>query len=570
MDFTTIRNYFSVTYLVMALVVVDVIFCHQQVYNSEGDSFYEATRHYEVGNYAKALDFYNKALQEDSTFTARYPQIQFKIAYCLYQTGDYTAALNSFQDKSTRVKEIEDYADFFALRSNLAVGDTANVIRKLRTFRSRHPGTTLGGPLDSLMASLHYSLKNFKQAARYYERMLKYRRFDKGDVYGKLIRISERLNRMKSVDAYAIKLMRSYPFHPQTEYAFTTYANRYKNRLMTQLNLRRVFGYLMKTEQFRKASSLIKRQENLGGSGELTRWLRIKMSYEQKNYWVAFRECKDQRSSFKTLRYLRDIDLHIARCYLRLGSTNKAIEAYDTFQRRYPNDGLSAEVLWVIAWMYEGQDKVVEARTYYEKLLKSYPRSEFVDESRFRIGLSYYRLGNYIEARSVWQNALNKRPRTREPERYKYWISKTFEKVPDGSSRTKLLLNLAKTPFESYYNMKAFLLTAEENNVNQFVDSLLWEMHHDRTSYLPQYLENFQRPLIVQDILGESYAQTELNTLSQKLRKSKWEVTFALGEVNERLQNYGKAYRSYRRIFNENFARRDWKEWTFLLKQLYP
>ncbi len=227
MDFTTIRNYFSVTYLVMALVVVDVIFCHQQVYNSEGDSFYEATRHYEVGNYAKALDFYNKALQEDSTFTARYPQIQFKIAYCLYQTGDYTAALNSFQDKSTRVKEIEDYADFFALRSNLAVGDTANVIRKLRTFRSRHPGTTLGGPLDSLMASLHYSLKNFKQAARYYERMLKYRRFDKGDVYGKLIRISERLNRMKSVDAYAIKLMRSYPFHPQTEYAFTTYANRY-------------------------------------------------------------------------------------------------------------------------------------------------------------------------------------------------------------------------------------------------------------------------------------------------------------------------------------------------------
>ncbi|MGH1366787.1 MAG: transglycosylase SLT domain-containing protein [Calditrichia bacterium] len=570
MDFAKFRSHFSISYLIFAIVVVDFIFCHQQVYNSEGDSYYEATRSYEVGQYAQALTFFEQALKEDSTFTSRYPQIQFKIAYCLYKTEQYQPSLDAFRSEKTRITEIEDYADFFALRSILALGDTVTAIKGLERFRRVYPKTTLGGPLDSLLASIHYAREEYSKSAAYYKKMLKYRRFDKGDTYGHLLRISKKLNWQKSVDAYAIKLMRSYPFHSETPYAFTVYADKYSKRLIPQSNLRRVFTYLTKTDQFRKAGVILDRQEKLGGRGELTRWLRIKLSYEQKNYWVAFQECRDQRSSFKNLRFLRDIDLHIARCYLRLGSTNKAIQAYDTFQKRYPNDGLSAEVLWVIAWMYEGQDNVLEATRYYKKLLKQYPRSEFVDESRFRIGLSHYRQQNYSEARAVWSRALKQRPYTREPERYQYWLSKAFEKEAVDSSRNEILVELAKRPFESYYNMKAFLLTAEENNVNHFVDSLLWEMHHKRTSYLPKYLDNFQRPLIVQDILGENYSQTELNTLSQSLNKSKWELLYALGEINERLQNYGKAYRSYRRVFNENFARRDWKDWTFLLKNLYP
>ena len=565
-----VLRYFSFFHLILALLVIDVIFSQQQELDAFSYYYYEATRLYDVKQYERALEFFRLAREENRAYMDRIPQIQFKIAYCHFRLGQYEEALAVFENNIRNKKFLPDYIDFFSLKSLLALGDTSEVLHRLAEFRDRYPSSALMEYVDSLSAELYFQQARWDSAKIFFQKYLKYRGVDRGDIYGKLIRIATARKNTAQLEKFAFRLIKSYPFHKRSKFAYQSIMRLYKKKALPEAKLQKMFRYLAKTEQFDEIDTLLKRQQQLAGKTELLRWLNIRKLYAQKRYWDTFKACREQRQFFRHNRFWREIDLHIARSYLRLGFVDKAIKAYETFQKRYPKDPLAAEVLWVIAWLSEERGKIKEAKRYYHQLIQQYPRSEFISEARFRLGLTEYRQQHFQTARAIWSLYLEEVTNETMRARITYWMAKAYEQEKNFPEYISLLTGLAEEPFQSYYNLKAFLLTRKGTQIHQFVDSLLWEMHQHQLNLLPQYVKHFQRALLVQDLLGSQYARKELSNVSLDKRKSGWEMDYALGEINEHLENYGRAFRHFRKVFNNYFSDKEWQEWVFLFNRLYP
>lgn len=538
--------------------------------DSSSDAYLQATQLYESGNYAEALAAFRKAIQANRGLIARFPQTQYKIGYCYYRTAQYDSVIAVYSRKSPDSALLADYQDYFIEQSRLARKDTSSAIAGLRRFDDRFPDSPLVARVDSQLADIYFRRHDWRNALRSYQALLKYRSFDAGDIYGRLLDIAAVLKDAELVATYGMNLMKSYPFHPKSREAYPQVLALYRQEPLPQGKLRLIFDYLIKTRQFEQVKTLLAAQRQYEPDSELLRWLIIKSEYEQKNYWAAYKSCMEQRKFFKGQRFLREVDLHIARCHLRLGFVDKAIDAYSEFQKRYPKDALAAEVLWVIAWLSEEQGDIAAAQKFYKRLVQHYASSEFVKEARFRVGLSDYRTGNFSAARHDWESALRDEKDTFWTARFRFWIAKSFAAQRDSAAYRANLDSIAADPFDSYYSMKAFLLTRSGREIRQFVDSLLWQFQYSNTSYLPRFLEQFRRPLLVQEVYGDHFARAELSALAGRIDRPGWEIIFALGEVNEKMQNFGRAYRFYRRVYDDHFSGKDWRQWIFLFKHLYP
>ncbi len=556
--------------LLFTLLLTDALFCDQKSVDRYTDYYHKAQQFYQNQNYGKALVNYQKAFEENSRFAAKDSLAHFKIAYCLFNLGKHDSAVTVFHNEKGKIDLLSDYQDFFIIKSSLILGDTNLALRKMKQFQHSHSQSPLNSQIDSMLAKIYYEKKMWGTAGQYYQKLLGHNGFDKGDIYGKLIHISGLISDHSAAERYAFTLLQSYPFHPQSKKAYQVIRPTFLKQVISANKLKKIFRYLAKTDQFDEIDSLFYSQARYELHSELIRWLRIRKLYDQKKYWATLQACLQQKKKFGDRQFLREVDLHIARSYLRLRNVDKSISAYDYFQETYPNDFLTPEVIWVIAWLCEERGKIDQAREYYRELIARYPHYKFVREARFRIGLSYYRQAKYDTARIAWVISLKNETTDSWQSRFTYWIAKAHARESDSLQFLHNLQELAKTPFDSYYNLKAFLLLRSGTQIHQFVDSLLWAMQNQQRSFLPQYLDRFQRPLIINEILGNQYARRELNFVAENLNKNDWKLLFALGEMNERLNNFGRAYRLYRKIFAENFSRKSWREWIFLFKHLYP
>ncbi len=251
-----------------------------------------------------------------------------------------------------------------------------------------------------------------------------------------------------------------------------------------------------------------------------------------------------------------------------MGETDQSIKAYLNFQKRYPYDSLSPEVLWKVAWLYENDRQVDKAIHTYKQLNRRYRNNRFRDEVYFRIGLDYYREGDYETARESWKSALRVVRENEQRSRLQYWIGKCYAAVQDYQKQGEIYIELARRPVDSFYNLKAFYLTSNGGDIHNKTMEVLWKLHSSNQSFLQREMGSFRRALIVKEILGRAWGDLELQEL--KYDPDEWEAVFALGELHERMGNYGKAFRKFRSIFNRHFFHADLPDMIPIFKKLYP
>ena len=537
---------------------------------AELNYYYQGNRYYDKGDYTAALAYYRSAIAQNPALIERFPKVQLKLANAFFHAGLFGEAIAALEHPAIEKLNMRDYADLLTARAYMQYKAYNEVEKILTGFRLRFPESVLQVPVDSLLADLYFRQESWSAAARLYRKQLRYAKIDKAEVRGRLMYIAKQLGHRVTLEKQAFFLIRKYPYHPQSRIAYQEIQSRYDGKRMRAKQIQYVFNYLSETEQFELLKAFLDQQVAHHGLTEMLRWLKINQLYESRDYWASLQASQAQRKRFRKGKYLRNIDLNIARSYLRMGLKDEAITAYDTFQKRYPRDGIAAEVLWVIAWLSEEQGRPAEARQYYQRLIRRYRRYELTPEAQFRIGLSHYSEGDYDAAKTQWQAALLRKTNDAWRHRLTYWMAKAEAVQGNASAYEAQLKSITEQPFDSYYSMKALLLTSNSVQIRHFLDSLLTEMQQKPISYLPKYLDHFHRPLLVQEIFGEGNAQRELGKLARRLQQPGWELTFALGEMNERLQNYGRAYRYYRRVYLENFTDSNWREWLFLVKNLYP
>jgi len=537
--------------------------------NSHLPESYRADQLFQEGEYAEAMRLYEAALARHPVFTGRFPQLQFKMAFCQYQIKRFPEARAAFSKLKNSLPLLADYAQFFAIKAELAMGDSTTGIRQLSRFKRRFPDSPVLPFVDSLEYGIYFHHSRWDSAASALRRMIASGLFDRSELFYRLFKMEVKSKADQKIRSLGFKILRLYPTLSQSQEVFRTLQKKIGDDLSAS-GFRKMFTFLEQSGRFSAAGKFLTEFVKKNGPSELSDWLAIQLEYARGNYAKALEECLSRRKRFTSRKYLMNIDLHIARCYLKLGNVEQSIKAYSRFQKRYPRAKIADEVLWKIAWLYEEKEETAQARRVYTRLLNQYPRSQFAPEARFRIGLSFYRAGDYLDARNLWANFMEMEPDSSRKSRYQYWIAKTFLQKKEYGAYLNILEKLGANPFDGYYNLKAHLLVRDGETSNTRADSILWEMHHQTVSYLPGYLPEYRRFILVREILGRKFARSELANRNRERNDDDWKSQFALAELQERLRNYGQAFRIFRSIFDAHFIDRNWDEWVFLFKRLYP
>ena len=126
---------------------------------------------------------------------------------------------------------------------------------------------------------------------------------------------------------------------------------------------------------------------------------------------------------------------------------------------------------------------------------------------------------------------------------------------------------LLKDPFQNYYTIKTFL---SENK-----DSLKYFREYaPYKSPSPYHLEEdlrdkIDRVLLIEEIMGKEFARLEIKSILRNNASNK-KYRLILAELNNKLGNYGEAFRLNRRNYERYFIRKKWDEKIGFIKNLYP
>ncbi len=532
--------------------------------------YFIANQNYHAGNFHEAVQGFFAALKDNPGLIQKEPLIRFKIGYGFYQTGEFSKSLEVLESGRKYLEPVEDYLIYFQALSHLRLGDTLKAISNLGNLRRDFPESPLLPLLDSLQAHLADARNQPDSVLFYLTKMLQSSYFDRDGIYLRMIKMWELKGDTSEFRNHAFVFLNKFPFHHRSEAIYRQLLETYPQRIPMR-EYRKLIEYLFTTKQFLTAEKLMKNQQPYAESlseKEFFDWQIIDLEYEQGDYQNVLQWCLENRKNFRSPLVQRQIDLNIARCYLRIGDVDHSIKYYRQFQKKYPGDGLSPEVLWKVAWLYEEKMDLKMAIRMYKSLIKTYPRYSFCDEAFFRIGLDYFRLKNFDSARRSWQQALKKTRDSSQKDRLMFWIAKSYERDKNYAKQAEILIDLSKRPINSFYNLKAFYLTTDAQDSHQKIREAFWELHQHEQTFLPDYISQFQKALLVEDMLGSHWGDRELRVINEN--GEEWQRIFALGELYERMQNYGFAYRRFRNVFDRKFTKSDLEDMIPVFKKLYP
>ncbi|GAB4378931.1 MAG: tetratricopeptide repeat protein [Calditrichia bacterium] len=532
--------------------------------------YHKANAAYREGRFPEALESFKRVLHLNPHFYRQDPLLNFKIGFCYFRLGEWEKSLSQFELSREELGILEDYSLYFQILSVLGRGDLQQGLERIENFRQEFNESPLIFLIDSLKADIYQKLEMPDSALFYNLRMVENGRFERSERYPNIIRFYKELGDTASFRNFGFRFLRSFPFHSEAEEIYLDLLKSYPQRIPIP-ELEDFFQYLFTTDQYLAAEELVVSQSRYARTAEekdFFNWLPVEIAYRQGEYKRVLDWCIQQRQYFNTSDILRKIDLHIARCYLNLNQVDQSIKAYLDFIKKYPSDGLAAEVLWKVGWLYENQQKVEEAIRMYQELVSRYPRASFAEEARFRIGLDYYRLAEFKKARQAWEQALKRSSDRFMRDRIRYWIGKSFEREGKYEQQTKIFIELARRPIDSFYNLKAFYLTSNGGGLHQQIKSVFWQLHHHQESHLNDHVSKFRRAILVEEMLGKKWADQELQAVG--VNHNDWKEIFALGELHERMNNFGRAYRKFRTIYNSTFSEANLPEMIPIFKKLYP
>ncbi len=532
--------------------------------------YYSANMAYQAGNFTEALKNFREAIKKNPELLREDPLLKFKIGYALFQVGEWEKAMVLFGKSRKQLGILDDYLDYFQILSRLHLRDTLTARLYIRDFYRKYPESTLIDLCDSLQAYFYLTTDSTDSSLKYFKRMLQSSKFEKTQIHLKIIHLEKKRADTLAFRKYAYRFLKNYPFHTRAEAIYTDLKSSYHGAIPIK-DLKKLFRYLFTTHQHLEAENLLSEQRKYAADQadrDYFNWMAVEIAYREGEYRRVLNWCLTQRKHFKTPAILREIDLHIARCYLKLGQVKKSIKAYLNFQKKYPNDSLAPEVLWKVAWLYEELKDIARANRVYQKLNRTYRHNKFYREAAFRIGLNYYRQEKMDKARAAWEKALRRTRDKQQQARLWYWIGKSYEREGKYREQSKIYFELAQRPVDSFYNLKAFFLTSNGQTHHRKIKEIFWQLHQGEESYLGNYIPRFRRALLVKELLGARWSDWELRTINTDIEN--WPEVFALGELHERMGNYGRAYRKFRSIFNAHFSQANLPEMVPVFKKLYP
>lgn len=93
-------------------------------------------------------------------------------------------------------------------------------------------------------------------------------------------------------------------------------------------------------------------------------------------------------------------EYEIADCYYQLGDEKEAMSRFKALRSKYPDSGLTPEVIWWLGEYYYRHNDLSLARRYFASLIQDFPKSSLVPNA-------YYILGSISEAEADYNTAVD-------------------------------------------------------------------------------------------------------------------------------------------------------------------
>ncbi len=527
----------------------------------------QGNAHFNQRDFSRAVQYYEAAFRQNPVWFRQNPLLLGRLAMAYYQSQQFERAQRLFRHLQQRLPEITDHLQFFELKALLHQYNTVPISR-LRAIERALQNSPLQSRVDSLLGEHYWRQGKTDSAFFFLLKAIQQGKQGSEKELQRLILKADSTRQIKIRLQLSRQYIRRFPF---TDFALSTgkWLQHYLQQHPDITLFRETFRFLIRRKQLAEAQKLLYQIGRILLNHEQQARYQVKLQYARGNYRELLEWISVNRSRYREMATLQQLDLHRARCYLRLGEVDLAIQAYLDFQKRYPTAKIAPEVLWKVANLYESHHQLEAARQQYQRLARRYPHSEFYRETVLRIGLMDYRRQRFKRARQYWQTIVSKAGNEDFRTRLVYWIAKTY--LAQGQLRQywQTLATIAEEPFQNYYTLKAYLIVKAHSMHNAQIDSLIWSIPFEHVSTVGQFFEQFQRFRMLHYIFGEPFSRGELRRL-RRHGPARWEYYYALAELAERVGWYHVAFAIYRDVFFTFFKEKPWESWRFLLKKLYP
>jgi len=535
--------------------------------NAFRSDFIQADSLYNSGQFRKALQKYrNIPVSND-------PALQFKIAYAAFKSQQYERSEKLFYELYAKRKFLPPFSAYFYIKSLWQI-EPGNAARQARQFLAEFNKHVLADSLLMPLAAYYFDQKEYRLAADYYSRASK--RYTLRSYRPQaLIRAAQAFGKdgqRASADKLFLTLLKKYP---KDELTLKLLSQLHEQRPdFSAKHLLLIVNIYIKNKRYRTASALLKnfiRSQSTEQEKEKARFYLLSIYYYQGKYRSALYGL-DRLQLSKANRSLEDDRLlFIARCYRKLGQTEKAVRAYLHYADLYANKPKAAEAVWQSAWLYEKKNKPHKAIDLYKRLCKRWPRNALCDEARFKTGLIYFKEGSFAKAKNVFDKLRTKGRSDFERNRAQYWAALCLDELNSSGQAGRLRKQIARNLWDDYYTMRSYLWHKEELDttlrfIKEFKRSSRPLLYY--AGGLGNRLPDLEKALQVQELLGSRFGKILLDQLKPSLLSlHEW---IALAEFYKRFALYGEAYKTYDYINRRFFSKLSYVEKAFMLKERFP
>jgi soluble lytic murein transglycosylase-like protein/TolA-binding protein len=537
---------------------------------SSDDEMAAADSLYDAADYSSALSLY-KMVIAGSDFNNT-PELQFKIAYALYRSGEFEKSAQVFRSLYEKKIIIPDFSRFFYIKS-LWHSNPKEAAAESEDYIARYKNNSLDDSLLIPLADYFFKQKKYDDARKYYL-IAKRRNFDKSK--RAYLRIQAAIAICKSGNE-----KQAFQEFYQTLKKYKSYSETYELALLIKekypdffedhfFNIVEVYLANHKYHELRLLLEEYIRNEKDYLKVEKARYYLVRIYYSRGEYRTALYGFSNLLKDLRNKKLEPHIRLYMARIYIRIDRKQQSIDAYLDYAHRYPSRRIAPQAVWKSGWIYEGMGELEKAAAMYKLIIRRWPRKSIAQEAFFRIGLNYYRLQQYEKADSVFDRIKRMNWSDLHITRAQYWQSLCKDKLNDHLSALDLRLKLADDPWMNYYTMKSYIKDRDlADIVSGISDKLRGEIPPENDEELLVDLVNdFEKFFRVQELLGADYANCVLENM--RFRANTLTEWINLAEIYKKIGAYHKAYRAYDYINNRYFSDVKYSDKFFILKERFP
>ena len=100
-------------------------------------------------------------------------------------------------------------------------------------------------------------------------------------------------------------------------------------------------------------------------------------------------------------------EYEVADCFYQMGNEKEAMDRFKMLRSKYPDSGLTADVIWWLGEYYYRHNDLMMARRYFSSLIQDFPNSYLVPEAYYALGTSYAQEAKFAEATGNFKKVIS-------------------------------------------------------------------------------------------------------------------------------------------------------------------